>query len=189
MYVFLLLALPCALLAIRPGVSVSRRILAGALVVLIPIAGPVLASMVRNVRGGKLAVEPVRPTPRTRPSTADVQRLGELPPVLERLLARDPAERLAALVYLSSQGDAAAIAVLQWTIEHGPAEIVLEAALTLEEIELRRAPPIAPPVVTVVLPPAASPAPPRLVIAGPVTPWWPRWLRARTGPATAASAA
>jgi len=101
------------------------------------VAGPVLAMLVRRMRGGNLSLEPVAEAPRTRPSAADVSRLGDLPPVLERLLAGDAGERLAALVQLSSVGDPAAVAVLRWAIAHGPADVVLEAALTLEEIELR----------------------------------------------------
>jgi hypothetical protein len=137
MYWLAALALPWFVLAIRPGVSSSRRVLAGTLVVLLPFARPILASMVRRLRGGKIALEPVRELPRSQPSPADCTRLGDLPPVLERLLSDDPCERLAALVHLSSVGDAAAISVLRWTIEQGTADVVLEAALTLEEIDLR----------------------------------------------------
>ncbi len=132
-----LVVLPWFALAIRPGVSASRRVLAGSLVILVPLAGPFLARMVRRVRGGKVALEPVYVAPRRLPSAADVRRLGEMPTVLERLLATDPAERLAALVQLSSVGDAAAMSVLRWTIDHGTSDVVLEAALTLEELALR----------------------------------------------------
>lgn len=130
--------IPWIYLAVRPGVSSSRRMLALALVLLVPFAGPVLAWMVRGVRGGKIAPEPVAPRARPRPCADDVRRLGERPSVVERLLSKDSGERLSALVHLSSVADANAVAVLQWTIEHGPTEVVLEAALTLEEIELRR---------------------------------------------------
>ncbi|HVV85563.1 MAG TPA: hypothetical protein VHE35_21030 [Kofleriaceae bacterium] len=151
--------IPCAVLAMRPGVPMSRRVLALALVLFVPLAGPVLAWIVRSSRGGTIAVEPPTPRQRSRASVDDVRRLAETPSVVERLLSRDSAERLAALVHLSSVGDANARAVLQWTIEHGPTEVVLEAALTLEELELRGAPrklptpptlaPAAAPVVTV----------------------------------------
>jgi hypothetical protein len=137
MYWLVVLVLPFVALAARPGVSSSRRLLATALVLVVPIAGPVLAMLVRRTRGGQIPLEPARTPPRRRPSVSDVSRLGDAPPVLERLLCGDPAERLDALVHLSSVGDAHAIAVLKWTIEHGPADVVLEAALTLEEIDLR----------------------------------------------------
>lgn len=133
------LVIPAAAIAALPGVSRSRRILACALVLLVPVAGPLLAFMVRRSRGGAIALEPVRPASPRRLSAADIRRLGEQPPVLERLLCGDPTERLAALVSLSSAGDAQAIAVLRWTIEHGPAYVVLDAALTLDELELRNA--------------------------------------------------
>jgi hypothetical protein len=139
-----LLFIPAAAVAAFPGVSRSRRILAGALVLLVPVAGPVLALLVRRARGGAIAMEPARAEAPRRMCPGDVRRLGELPPVLDRLLGNDATERLAALVALSSAGDAHAIAVLRWTIEHGPADVVLDAALTLDEIELRSGPLAAP---------------------------------------------
>ena len=133
------LTLPWALLAARPGVSNSRRMLAVVLAVMVPIAGPLLAMLVRRSRGGIIALEPVPEPPRFRPSAYDVNRLCDQPSVVERLLSRDPAERLEAMVHLSSVGDTHSLATLRWTIEHGPQEVLLEAALTLEEIELRHA--------------------------------------------------
>lgn len=142
--------------------------LALALVVLVPIAGPVLAWMVRGVRGGKIAPEPVAERMRSRSSADDVRRLGERPSVVERLLSKDGNERLSALVHLSSVADANAVAVLQWTIEHGPTEVVLEAAMTLEEIELRRAPKALPaPAITPPTTPAVIAVPARQPIAAP----------------------
>ena len=137
MYWLALLAVPSAAFALRGGPSPSRRMLAFALCVLIPVAGLFLAIMVRRVRGGAIQLEPPDERPPRRLSTVDVARLGETPPVLDRLLSGDPAERLEALVALSSTGDAAAVAVLRWALEHGPSDVVLDAALTLEEIELR----------------------------------------------------
>lgn len=132
-----LLAVPSFLAALRPGVSSSRRLLAGTLVVLVPLAGPLLAMLVRRTRGGRVAEEPDYDEPLRRISDSDVSRLGDLPSIVERLLSSDSAERLSALVALSSAGDATAVAVLRWTIEHGSPEVVLDAALTLEEIDLR----------------------------------------------------
>ncbi len=132
-----LFAAPSLVVASRPGVSRSRRALACALVVLVPIAGLLLAMIVRRARGGTVALEPVQEPAPGRLSISDVGRLGEMPPVLDRLLTGDSAERLEALVALSSSGDASAVAVLRWALEHGPSDVVLDAALTLEEIELR----------------------------------------------------
>jgi hypothetical protein len=137
MYWLVLLTVPAAALAVRPGVSVSRRVLACTLVLLVPVAGPLLAMLVRRARGGAVALEPDDEAPQPHLSPGDASRLGEQPPMLERLLCGDASERLAALVALSSAGDAQAVAVLRWTVEHGPSEVVLDAALTLEEIDLR----------------------------------------------------
>jgi len=58
MYWLAILALPSLFLALRPGASPSRRLLACAIGVLVPIAGPFLAVLVRRVRGGTIAPEP-----------------------------------------------------------------------------------------------------------------------------------
>jgi hypothetical protein len=137
MYWLAILVVPSAAFALRPGPSSSRRLLACALVTLVPVAGLFLAYLVRRVRGGAIAIEPDAEKPARRLTVVDVTRLGETPPVLDRLLTGDPAERLEALVALSSAGDADAVAVLRWALEHGPSDVVLDAALTLEEIELR----------------------------------------------------
>jgi hypothetical protein len=126
-------------LVLRPGTSLSRRLLAATFVLLLPVAGVPLAVMVRRARGGRLASEPERTGRGARPPSADeVLRLTELPASLDRLMSPEPSERLAALVCLSKAGDANAIAVLRWTLEHGAPEIVLDAALTLEDLDLRR---------------------------------------------------
>jgi hypothetical protein len=133
----ILLTLPALAFAARPGVSRSRRLLASTLVILVPIAGPILALLVRRTKGGGVELEPETHTPIRRLSLDDVSRLGEVSPALDRLLIGDPGERLEALVGLSSAGDATAVAVLRWALEHGPSDVVLDAALTLEEIDLR----------------------------------------------------
>ena len=127
------------LLAIRPGVSSSRRLLAGAVALVVPIGGPILASLVRRARGGGMVlhVEPSE-SRRSSQSAADVRRAGELPPSLERLMSTSSEERLAALVRLSGRADATSVALLRWAVEHGPREVVLDSALTLEELDLRR---------------------------------------------------
>lgn len=137
MYWLAVFLIPAFALAARPGVSTSRRILACALVAVVPVVGVALAMLVRRTRGGAIELEPDYEVPPPRLSSTDAARLAEQPPIVDRLLCGDPGERLAALVALSSAGDADAIAVLRWTVEHGPADVVLDAALTLEEIELR----------------------------------------------------
>jgi hypothetical protein len=137
MYWLAFFLLPTVVYAARPGVSSSRRFLAGALALAVPLAGVVLATLVRRTRGGALELEPELDTPRFRMAPADAARLAEQPPMIDRLLAGDPGERLNALVALSNAGDDNAVNVLRWAVEHGPPEVVLDAALTLEELELR----------------------------------------------------
>lgn len=116
----------------------SRRLLTIALTLAIPVAGPVLAVLVTRVRGGGVAVEEPAPVERRRRlGPDDARRVAELPPILERLLSSDPEERLAALVVLSTRADASSVAMLRWVVERGGPEAVLDAALTIEEIDLR----------------------------------------------------
>jgi hypothetical protein len=137
MYWLAIIVLPALAFAARPGVSTSRRVLATALVLVVPFAGIVLAMMVRRTRGGAIELEPEYEVPQQRFNPSDAARLAEQPPVVDRLMCGDPGERLAALVALSSAADADAVDVLRWTVEHGSPDVVLDAALTLEEIELR----------------------------------------------------
>ncbi len=124
--------------AIRPGIGRSRRLLAVALCVAIPVAGPLLALLVRSIRGeglSKTEEDEVWTPP--RPTAADVRQLAELPPIIDRLMSPDVAERQAAMLQLIDSGDAAAITVLRWVLEHGTPDVVLEAALALDEIDQR----------------------------------------------------
>ena len=172
------LSLPLALIAARPGVSSSRRLLAAVLAIMVPVAGPLLAMLVRRTRGGTIAVEPPAELPKFRPSAYDVNRLCDQPSVVERLLSRDPAERLEAMVHLASVGDKHSLATLRWTIEHGPQEVLLEAALTLEEIELRHAR-LAAQVVAPEPAPVVAPAPTPATIANALGDLVPAWIRER----------
>jgi hypothetical protein len=140
MWLLLVLVPALAILALRPGASGGRRVLAASLVLTIPIVGPLLAVVARNVRGKGTGAEP-EPSdeePAIRWSPEEVRRMGELPPMLERLMSPDYSERLAALVMLSSVPDMAARSLLRWAIEHGPPEVVLDAALTLDELDMHR---------------------------------------------------
>lgn len=124
----------------RPGVSESRRALAVALVLMLPGLGLPLAFVVRRLRGTGVPedLRSTKPTP--RPLTrAEVLSLAEQPSALDRLMSLQPEERLDALVSLACTNDANAIALLRWTVQHGPREAVLEAALTLEELDIQRA--------------------------------------------------
>lgn len=124
--------------AIRPGIGRSRWLLAATLCAAIPLAGPLLALLVRRVRGAGLAHRDddeawVPP----RPSAADVRQLAELPPIVDRLMSPDIAERQTAMLQIIGSGGTGAITVLRWVIEHGTPDVVLEAALALDEIDQR----------------------------------------------------
>ena len=84
---FLLLEVIGLAIALGPGTSPSRRLLCVALVLVVPLVGPVLALLVRSCRGGGLEPEReqrARTTPRLRPD--DVRLLGDQPPMLDRLI-------------------------------------------------------------------------------------------------------
>ena len=124
---------------VRPGVPGSRRLLATAIALMVPLVGPLLAMLVRH--GGGHGTAPPgerRAAGRVRISAAGVHWLGHLPPILDRLMSHHAPERLAALVATSNPGDATAIALLRWTLDHGTTEMALDAALALEELDVRR---------------------------------------------------
>jgi len=110
-----------------------------ALVLLIPGLGLPLAVLVRGLHGGGGDTPPREPEIPPRELTRDdVVALGDRPCALDRLMSRRPEERLDALVCLACANDANAIMLLRWTVQHGPREAMLEAALTLEELDLQR---------------------------------------------------
>lgn len=126
--------------AARPGASESRRALAVALVLMLPGLGIPLAMVVRRLRGTGIPEDLRTTRPQPRPLTREeVLSLAEQPSALDRLMSLQPEERLDALVSLACANDANAIALLRWTVQHGPREAVLEAALTLEELDIQRA--------------------------------------------------
>ncbi len=138
--IFALFQLGFVILAARPGVSGSRRALAVALALMLPGLGLVLAELVRRLRGeggnGELEVREMV----ARPMTAEeVRALADQPSSLDRLMSLIPEERLDALVRLACANDSNAITLLRWTVQYGSREAMLEAALTLEELDRQRA--------------------------------------------------
>jgi hypothetical protein len=120
-------------------ISRSRKLLGCVLTLAIPFAGAVLALIVARARGGKhVPLGEHEPLMSVRERLAETRRLADLSASLERLMSSNTEERLAALVKLSMNADAGAVAQLRWAIEHGSREVVLDAALTLEELDLRR---------------------------------------------------
>ncbi len=107
---------------------------------MLPGVGLPLAILVRRVRGSGCGIDPslTETAPRElRPD--DVLTLADQPCALDRLMSLLPEERLDALVSLASAADANAISLLRWTVQYGQREAMLEAALTLEELDLQRA--------------------------------------------------
>ena len=139
-WLVLLLVQPLfVVLALRPGVSGSRRWLAASLALVVPLVGPLLAILVRRVRGRTPGAggDPLEAVTR-RFSADDVRRVSALPPLLDRLMSTDAEVRMTALVSASSNGDAAAVALLRWVVEYGQGDVALESALAIEELDLRR---------------------------------------------------
>ncbi|HUH04510.1 MAG TPA: hypothetical protein VML75_21085 [Kofleriaceae bacterium] len=137
--IFLTLAITPSIVAlIAVPTSPSRRRLVVALSVGVPIAGPVLAVMAARVRGVGKLIEPgdLGDPRRDSGEAGQIRRMGELPPLIERLLSINSSDRQSALVTLAAQPDARAIQILRWAVEHGPPESVLDAALTLGELDL-----------------------------------------------------
>ncbi len=128
-----------AALALRPGMSGSRRVLATTLCSSVPLGGPLLALLVRAVRGSGMHVheeDELRPAP--PPTPDDVHRMAELPPLIDRLMSPELGERQAAMLQLIEAGGSEATLMLEWVVEHGSPDVVLEAALALDELDQRR---------------------------------------------------
>ena len=104
-----------------------------------PLGGPLLALLVRAVRGSGAHVHEDDVLPVVPPPTADdVQQLAELPPLIDRLMSADLSERQAAMLQLIEAGGSEATLLLEWVVEHGSPDVVLEAALALDELDQRR---------------------------------------------------
>ena len=123
--------------ALRLPLVGSRRLLAVVLVTLIPGAGGLLVLLVERVVGGGVALEAEIPAAPPRAlSVADARRLADLAPLLDRLTSTDAAERLAALIAVTSGPTGDGMNLLRWAVDHGTPDVVLDAALTLEALEL-----------------------------------------------------
>lgn len=135
-----------AVALVAPGAGVALKVprssprwpLAVSLALAVPGVGPLLALLAMRTRGTNQLERDLEPEPlpvkRIRPE--DIRRLGGLPPLLDRLMSVDPADRLCALETIRKRADREAIRLLRWAISHGHADAVLDAALTLEEVEL-----------------------------------------------------
>ena len=136
-----------ALLAVAPSAiavvwmprSSNRWFLGVTLALTIPVVGPLLALLVIRTQGTNQIEQDLdaqRTPPRHQTYPAAIARAGGMPPLLDRLMSPDRELRLSALEALSWRSDRDAVDLLRWTIKHGLPDAVLDAALTLEELEL-----------------------------------------------------
>jgi hypothetical protein len=124
----------------RRGPSDSRRALAVTLVLMLPGLGLLLAVVVRRIRGRGAGGEPPSiEVPQPELTREEVLHMADQQCALDRLMSVSPEARLDALVGLACANDANAITLLRWAVQHGPREAMLEAALTLEELDVQRA--------------------------------------------------
>jgi hypothetical protein len=140
------LALVGAVALVAPGVVVGlwvprtspRWSLAVTFAITVPVFGALLALVAFRTRGtNQIERDLERPTAPVQPVAAeDVARMGGLPPLLDRLMSADPLDRLSGLEVIRRRPDRDGIALLRWTISHGSSDSVLDAALTLEEVEI-----------------------------------------------------
>lgn len=119
----------------------ARASLAYALCVTLPFVGPLLALIATRTQSTGQVVSDLEADAyqvRERYDTREgVVAHATQPPLLDRLLSDRADHRLSAHVAIASRGDAECIGLLRWVIKHGDSDAVLDAALSLEELELR----------------------------------------------------
>lgn len=126
----------CLAVGAAPRLSMSRRVLGTAFVLTVPVAGPILAavsSLARNRGSFEADMDAGLEVEEHRLGARDVRRLSDRIPAVD-LLADDGERRREALAELARAGDAAAITALRFSVEHGESDMVLEAAMTLDEL-------------------------------------------------------
>lgn len=118
----------------RRDLEDSRRILAFAMAATIPGLGPALAVLAVALRGTGSSPALRQPVSQAAPDREEYARVGsDQAPVLYRL-AGSREERLAALSGLARDESPAALSALRWIIERGNPDAVVDAALTLEQL-------------------------------------------------------
>lgn len=116
----------------------SRRHLAAALALTVPVGGPLLAALALRTAGAGTpsvdALEGERPARATTPTA--IAAAASRPAALERITT-STGERRAVMATLARRCDSSAVALLRWTIERSGGEAAIDAALTLEDITRR----------------------------------------------------
>ena len=117
----------------------SRRLLIGLTAICVPILSPIASLLIDRERGrGGTELLPDAPTPRRALSGAEIAQhlVGTLPPC-EALVSGDVDARRATLTRLSERARNEDIAILRWARNQPGADIAVEAALALADLEQR----------------------------------------------------
>ena len=126
------------LLRLRGG-DPTRRQLAAAMAFSLPLIGIAMAALVVSVRGRSgdefLAGHGLVRRPASGAELA--RRLTAGAPACQLLLSADAETRRSALAALQRDADAHAITLLRWSLAQPDPDLVLEAALALEELSVR----------------------------------------------------
>lgn len=119
-------------------VSASRRQLAAALSITVPVAGPALAALALETRGaGAPSVDELDDARPERPLDPQAIRIAaSRPSAIERITA-GAGERRAVMATMARRGSRDAIGLLRWTIERAGGDAAIDAALTLEDLTRR----------------------------------------------------
>jgi hypothetical protein len=134
-----LLHLTAALVVLAPRTTEpSRRLLAAAMTVTLPVLGAAMAVLVVTMRGRGGDELLTRHEPGRRPESGVVvaRRITGGVPGCESLMA-DIDTRRTALAALQRDPDARAIALLRWSMMQADPDLAIEAALALEDLSAR----------------------------------------------------
>jgi hypothetical protein len=119
-------------------VPASRRQLAAALSVTVPVAGPVLAALALQTRGaGAPSVDELDEARPGRPLDPEaIRTAASRPSAIERITS-GAGERRAVMATMARRGSSEAVGLLRWTIERAGGDAAIDAALTLEDLTRR----------------------------------------------------
>jgi len=117
----------------------SQRELMAALVLTLPLVGPPLAALALATegRGNIDQFMPRSPVVVRSLTSADVRRLTEGLSGCEALISSDLDERRKTLALLKHRADSVSISLLRWAISGPDGDLAVEAALVLEDLNVR----------------------------------------------------
>jgi hypothetical protein len=132
----LLHVLSAAPLATARGLAPSERALAATMVLTLPVFGGPLAALALGT-AGRAELAQAAPEEASAPPPLDpeeVRRMAEALPCCEALLAGEVEERRAIIATLTRRADGDALALLRWALGAPDADLAVEAALALEDV-------------------------------------------------------